>query len=274
MSLDFTLTRYEELCQALLQSGYVPMTIADYVEAGKLPAKLVIMRHDVDQTADTALKMARVESRLGVKATYYFRFKRRTFKPKIMKEISSLGHEVGYHYETLDKARGDYEKAMKIFERELSAFRESVQVKTISKHGNPLTRWDNVHLWQKHDFKALGVLGEAYMSLGEVLYLSDTGRTWGGEYKMKDWVPTKGDGQGQPRATPQLRTTAELIGLVRTGQHPALCLNTHAGRWADSPLGWAFSLMNDTAVNVVKRMLILWPSLKKERARRVEAVRQ
>jgi hypothetical protein len=272
MTLDFTLTRYEELCRALLQSGYQPMTIAGYVEAGKLPAKLVIMRHDVDQTADTALKMARAESRLGIKATYYFRFKRRTFKPKIMKEISALGHEVGYHYETLDKAKGDYEKAMEIFERELSAFRESVQVKTISKHGNPLTRWDNCDLWQKCDFKALGILGEAYLSLGDVLYLSDTGRTWGGEYKVKDWVPAKGGGQEQRSAAPPLQTTAELISLVKTGQHPALCLNTHAGRWADSPFGWLFSLMNDMAANIVKRMLILRSSLMKGRARRVQAV--
>ncbi len=272
MSLDFTIERYEELCRVLLESGYAPMTIAGYVEAGKLPTKLVIMRHDVDQTADTALKMAQAESRLGVKATYYFRYKRRTFKPKILKEISALGHEVGYHYETLDKAKGDYEEAMKIFERELSTFRESVQVKTISKHGNPLTRWDNHQLWQEYDFKALGILGEAYLSLGEVLYLSDTGRTWGGEYKIKDWVPAKGDGQEQQSAVPRLQTTADLISLIKTGQYPAFCLNTHAGRWADSPLGWIFSLMNDKAVNIVKRVLILRSSVTRRRSRRVEAV--
>ena len=40
-----------------------------------------------------------------------------------MGKIHDLGHEIGYHYEVLSKANGDYEKAMKLFEQELSEFR-------------------------------------------------------------------------------------------------------------------------------------------------------
>ena len=51
------------------------------------------------------------------------------FKAEIMQEIEKKGHEVGYHYEVLDKAKGNYGKAMKIFEAELGEFRKICDVK-------------------------------------------------------------------------------------------------------------------------------------------------
>ena len=49
----------------------------------------------------------------------------------ITRGIHDLGHEVGYHYEVLSKANGDYEKAVELFEQELSEFRKIIDVKTI-----------------------------------------------------------------------------------------------------------------------------------------------
>ena len=57
-----------------------------------------------------------------------------------MGKIPDLGHEVGYHYEVLSKANGNYERAIKLFEQELSKFRKIVDVKTICMHGSPLSR--------------------------------------------------------------------------------------------------------------------------------------
>jgi len=45
-----------------------------------------------------------------------------------------LGHEIGYHYEVLSKANGDYETAVELFEQELSEFRKITDVKTICMH--------------------------------------------------------------------------------------------------------------------------------------------
>ena len=42
--------------------------------------------------------------------------------------MHDLGHEVGYHYEVLSKAKGDYEKAIQMFEQELNEFRKKVDV--------------------------------------------------------------------------------------------------------------------------------------------------
>jgi MoaA/NifB/PqqE/SkfB family radical SAM enzyme len=75
---------------------------------------------------ENALKMAELEYALGVTSTYYFRYPY-TFIPEIIEQILSLGHEVGYHYEVLAKARGDYGKAIDLFARELEEFQVSLR---------------------------------------------------------------------------------------------------------------------------------------------------
>ena len=61
------------------------------------------MRHDVDRKPENALKMAEIERQFGIFGTYYFRSTKEVFKAEIMQEIEKMGHEVGYHYEVLDK---------------------------------------------------------------------------------------------------------------------------------------------------------------------------
>jgi hypothetical protein len=262
MSLDFTLARYRELCKAILSSGYTPMTVLQYLESSGPPGRFAIIRHDVDRAVGNARRMAQLESDLGISATYYFRYRKGTFRPDTMIDMARMGHEIGYHYEAVDKARGDCRRAVEIFEREISAFREFVQVKTISMHGNPLTRWDNRDLWREHDFRSYGVLGEAYLSFNDVLYLSDTGRTWGHGYKVKDWLPGSEGGEQRMPGGSELQTTCDLIRLVETGQSHHLYLNTHPERWAYSTPSWLVSLVKDKAVNAVKWALSLKSSLK------------
>ena len=48
---DFTLEKYKELCLALLDSGYTPLTVYSYLVLGgqkKKKNKLVVLRHDRD----------------------------------------------------------------------------------------------------------------------------------------------------------------------------------------------------------------------------------
>jgi hypothetical protein len=102
--LDFTLDNYKDLCLALLDSGYTPLTVYSYL-TGKQKSnnKLVVLRHDIDRKLGNALQMAELEHEWGIQSTYYFRFPY-TFKPDIIRKIKDLGHVVGYHYEVLSKA--------------------------------------------------------------------------------------------------------------------------------------------------------------------------
>jgi hypothetical protein len=252
MNLDFTMGKYMDLCQAIVSSGYAPMTVRAYLEMQNLPSKLVVVRHDVDAPPKNELRTALIETGLGMSATYYFRYNDRVFQPDVMKRIAAMGHEIGYHYETLDKAKGDSEKALEMFKCEIAKFREVVDVKTISMHGNPLTRWDNRDMWRKYDFRELGVLGEAYLSFRDIVYLSDTGRTWGAAHKVKDKLFSGVDGEEQPCITSEVHSTDDVIKLIKSGRFHRLYLLTHAARWGNNTFDWAVSLLQDTAVNTVK----------------------
>ena len=54
----------------------------------------------------------KMEREFGISRTYYFRSTKGVFKAEIMQEIEKRGHEVGYHYEVLDKAKGNYGEAI------------------------------------------------------------------------------------------------------------------------------------------------------------------
>ena len=106
MTLDFTFKKYGELCGVIADSDYVLLTLEDYFSLEMLPEKFIIIRHDVDDESEYALKMAKLENSLKIKSTYYFRITENVFKKDIIQKISRLGHEVGYHYEVLDDACG------------------------------------------------------------------------------------------------------------------------------------------------------------------------
>jgi hypothetical protein len=252
MSIDFTIDKYTDLCEAIALSGYTPLTVQAYLEAKDLPARLVVVRHDVDASPRNEPKIALVESDFGIRATYYFRYKPNIFRPDVMQKIAAMGHEIGYHYETLDRAKGDLKRALEMFKSELAAFREVADIKSVSMHGNPLTQWDNRDLWREYDVRDYGILGEAYLSFHDIIYLTDTGRTWSPAYKVKDMLPQDAKGEGGSQIAPKVRSTDDVIKLIETGQYSRLYLNTHAGRWGTSSLDWATSVVKDAAVNIVK----------------------
>lgn len=99
--MDFTFSVYKHLLVAVQPCGYSFQTFADFIQSPK--KKTIILRHDVDRLPDNALQMARLEHEAGIAATYYFRAVPESWDESIIREIASLGHEVGYHYENLSE---------------------------------------------------------------------------------------------------------------------------------------------------------------------------
>jgi len=247
MCRDFTLDKYRELCQAVINSGYQVLTVRRYLENPDVSPQLVILRHDVDRSPGNALKMAELERELDISATYYFRKRRHTFKPEIIRSIAQMGHEIGYHYEALVKASGDYGRAIQVFEAELNEFREIYDVVTISMHGSPLSKYDNRDLWQRYDFREFGIIGEAYLSIDydKVAYLSDTGRTWNSRrYNIRDVV--------EGGNIPQIDTTNDLISLFESKAIEQLCILVHPNRWASSEFERVKEFVSDWLMNRTK----------------------
>ncbi|CEG13790.1 Polysaccharide deacetylase (fragment) [groundwater metagenome] len=218
--LDFTIEKYGKLCSAI-KGNYETLTFNEYLNSMNSKSKFIILRHDVDRMPENALKTAEVEHEFNLKSTYYFRTNKSVFRKEIIEEIASLGHEIGYHYECMDKAGGDPEEAIIIFEDELKKFREIYDVKTICMHGNPLTKHDNRDLWNKYDYRKFGIIGEAYLSMKEdVAYFSDTGRTWGKEYKIKDFNINISSNYNNydcnSNYNSKIKTTDDLINLIKS----------------------------------------------------------
>lgn len=249
MTLDFTLEKYEELLQAL--EGFRTFTVLSYLEESP-KSDFVILRHDVDRKPMNALRMAELENRRGIKSTYYFRFTKGVFNPEIIKKIHGLGHEVGYHYETLSKTKGDYEEALKIFEYQLNGFREICEVKTIAMHGSPLSKYDNRDLWNRYDFKHLDIIGDASISIKAINYFSDTGRTWSERDNIRDFI------QDSPINQYTLNTTDDIIALVKSKNVEDIYISTHPERWAYNNFNWITGFSRDVLFNFGKLIIKTW----------------
>jgi hypothetical protein len=253
LNMDFTFAKYKELCETIVESIYSTLTFNQYFHSkNNISEKFILLRHDIDRKPENALKMAELENSLGVNSTYYFRKKEDVFIPAIIKKMADMGHEIGYHYETLDKAGGDFEKAIRIFEDELKEFRNICDVKTICMHGNPLSKWVNKDLWKKYDFKDFGIIGEPYLSIDytKVLYLTDTGRSWNSKFSVKDVVGANS------RRNEKIKSTDDVIKMSNEGQVDQMCLLTHPERWSDNFGAWVKELAWQNVKNVGKEILV------------------
>jgi len=249
--LDFTLGKYEQLCSTIVDSGYEVKTVRDYLaDARSRGPYVVILRHDVDRKPQKAVDMALLEKDHGLSSTYYFRYTRDVFKEEVIRKIEVLNHEIGYHYETLSKARGDYRKALQLFQEELLALRKIAEVSTICMHGRPLSAWDNRWLWKKYDFRQFQILGEAYLSIdySQVTYLTDTGRSWNAnKVNIRD--------RAYARSQIAVQTTDDLMELIRSKALPKMCIQTHPERWDCKFSGWLLQLVKDNLSNLAKCMV-------------------
>lgn len=222
----------------------------EYVTAGdKLPEHFVLMRHDIDRSVKNALQIAHIEEEFGIRATYYFRATRSTFVPWIIQDIEKMGHEIGYHYETLSRAKGDIGKAIKLFEKDVNKFRNICNLKTICMHGAVLSKYDNRDLWKYYDFRKFGLTGEAYLSAGKNLnYFTDTGRGWNSKTNLRDFIP----GSNEKIFA---KTTDDLIRLIKNSEISNLYISLHPERWKSNVVNWSLYWLQDFVFNSGKKVL-------------------
>ncbi len=260
MSLDFTYNKYKEIITAIAKSDYEVITINDYIVRPALPEKFIIIRHDVDLDPFYQLKFAELEQQHGIYTSYYFRYVDKVYKKEIIDQVFNWGHEVGYHYEVFTKARGNESKAIEIFRDELQVFQNNWNIKTICPHGGSFvdnidgyalkdiiklipklfsgnkifSNWSNFDLWSKYRFEDFQLNGDAYKSIdfSDILYLSDTGRSWDHKYKRLDKVNSK--------INPEflLKKSDEIIRLIKNGAVNKIYLLVHFEQWKDKFPDW------------------------------------
>ncbi|MEZ4979964.1 MAG: hypothetical protein R2772_11820 [Chitinophagales bacterium] len=253
--MDFTLSAYRDYVSLLAENEYSFLTYQQFMGLSSKPKKYCLIRHDVDRKPKNALKMAVLEQELGICSTYYFRMKPRTFNKEIVDKISKLGHEIGYHYESLSDARGDTNEAIKDFEKNLNKLRMVVPVATCSMHGRPLLPYDNRDLWkteENHNYlvRDLNLLGEIYLDIdySNIAYINDTGRNWtSGKANKRDRVFSN--------INIDFKNSFELRNYLLNPTHNEIVFQIHPERWSDNQIEWHIQNLKDMVINTIKKFL-------------------
>lgn len=250
MARDFTLDKYRELLERLMDKGYTLIAYEDLFKK-ELSSKYVILRHDVDDLPDQSLKKAEIEHSLEARATYYFRIVEESNDPEIIRAIVKLGHEIGFHYEDLSLANGNFKKAVKLFEKNLSYFREFYPVKTICMHGSPTSIWDNRMIWKEIKYKDYDIIAEPYFDtdFNTTLYITDTGRRWdGNSVSVRDKVKNPFQHKFH------FHRTNDIIKELNAGKLPyKIMLTTHPQRWHNDLGPWVKELFFQNIKNFIKK---------------------
>jgi hypothetical protein len=252
---DFTLKAYSRYLDAIQKSYPLILRFDRYFKFDAKPDSFCLIRHDVDRKAKNALQMAKLEHAAGIVSTYFFRTKKHTFNANIVSAIAAMGHEIGYHYESLSDAKGDMQRAIEDFESNLQRLRNIAPVATVCMHGRPLSAHDNKTLWEiaEHHEKLIHqyqVLGEAYLDIDytDIAYISDTGRNWTSlKANRRDHV--------QSDISLDLRSGQNLLNYLNNRPHPKLLFLAHPERWADNYFEFAIQFSIDRFVNLVKAFL-------------------
>lgn len=247
---DFTVSAYRALLDSLQQANYQFQTFSDFLK--KPAARVVMLRHDVDDRKLHSLEFAKIQHARGIVGTYYFRMVPESFDEGVIREMHAMGHEIGYHYEDMDFANGDPHQAIKFFEKHLEKLRRVAPVTSICMHGSPKSKYDNKDVWKHYEYKKYGILGEPYFDLdfSKIFYLTDTGRMWDGhKVSVRDKVKSP--------FNLSFHTTFEIIDAAKKRQLPdQIMFNFHPQRWTDDYSLWLKEKNTQHVKNIVKYMLI------------------
>ena len=247
---DFTFQSYKNLLEKIKALNWQITTLENYKEDSN---KVVILRHDVDRRPQNALSMAKLEAGLGIKASYYFRIVSESYDEEIIQEIAGLGHEIGYHYENLSHKKGNYEKAINDFGKNLGKLKQLYPIQTMCMHGSPTSIWDNRKLWEKYDYRKYGINCEPYFDLdfNKIFYITDAGRSWNNEkVSIRDKVESNFDFE--------IVSTNDIMDLIQSDNVPSqIMISTHPHNWAKTSSEWWKIYLWQSFKNLIKRILIL-----------------
>ncbi|RTL60779.1 MAG: hypothetical protein EKK37_01090 [Sphingobacteriales bacterium] len=254
--MDFTFKTYRELHSTFLANGYRYVRV-DQFTPDLYAEKVVVLRHDVDRIPYRSYQTAMIEHELGIAGTYYFRIVKESFHIPIIKDITALGHEIGYHYEDLALANGDMQLAIKTFEQHLRMFEDLFPVTTAVMHGSPLSKHDNRLMWQKFNYKSFGITTEPYFDIDftRLLYLTDTGRVWNG--KTGNVRDREMKSTSEPlSAKYNFNSTIDVMNAIKKKEIAnCIMLNFHPERWTDNVVDWCKIYLVQKIKNPVKKLL-------------------
>lgn len=168
----FTYAEYRELLElALKHYSFVLYENYTSVKHG------LFLRHDIDFSVHSALKLAQIESDLEIRSTYFVHLHSKFYNSfedvilKKLKEIISLGHAVGLHFNAGFDPSQDWQELLKS-EKQILEILLNNPVKAFSFH-NP----GSAQLEFAKDFAGMTNTYNAHFKT-QVSYVSDSNGAW------------------------------------------------------------------------------------------------
>ena len=136
--MNFTYGAYEEMLSLLKGNRYQVCNYENY----KLGNRCVILRHDVDFSLGAALRFAELESKNGVRATYFLLLSTSFYNlfdrkaNDIIKGIRGMGHDIGLHFDEARYPILNEQQLIKCVEKEISIMSQGLDmdIKAVSMH--------------------------------------------------------------------------------------------------------------------------------------------
>lgn len=183
--LGFSLKSYAETLRAYRDDGYAVTTFHEYLRDPQ--PKHLVLRHDIDNSIEQALRVGRVDAEAGCTASFFLRVHARGYNlmslPSllIIQELEELGHEVQLHLEggICEVVGGDNlewaERQRTVFEaavgRPLGGFslHEPARMGGMEFAGDLLQRWSDTVSYHAY---------EPRFMMPSMKYLSDSSGNW------------------------------------------------------------------------------------------------
>ncbi len=152
--------------------------IITFSEVSNESNSFLLLRHDIDASIKAALKMARLERRLGIRSTYLVMFSNKLYNIlekdnlEALKDLSELGHEIGLHYDlpTYEKRGGDLRGTL---ETEIALLERLTGNKVFSIAPHNVSTFTG-----KDPFKNIAKYLNVYAPRFHQNYVSDSCRAW------------------------------------------------------------------------------------------------
>ena len=174
--MKFTFDAYSSLLSNLHAQGYKIRSYHNWQDT----ERCVILRHDVDYSLKCSLKFAHIEADLGVSSTYFVLLTSDFYNVaspnclRILRELQSMGHEIGLHFDEKAYNTATVEETISNILRERDILSSILQtpIRCVSMH-----RPSKATL--EADLLVPGMINSySKKFLHEFKYLSDSRRHW------------------------------------------------------------------------------------------------
>lgn len=168
---NFTFKNIHKQYASAIEQGYTFCTCAEFVDLKRqgLPDKLIVNRVDIDISVKGAERLGQIYKRLGIKASFFVRLHAPEYNPfsfenyRIINELISDGHEIGYHSEVVDQSVIWDESPEQCLLRDIEVINRifNIKIAGVASHGGA-TGLNNLDFWKDKVASDYGLLYEAY----------------------------------------------------------------------------------------------------------------